>query len=423
MENGNLSEIKIRCITSYDGLTISFDSEEVYDEYRLYRKVNNDYQMIVSTEDILVSNKYIIEGDTYFVKGYKKENNSLLLKAISEEYICKPLQKQSIMDRPRISVICPVYNAESIVSNCMDSVLLSTLEGIEMILVDDGSQDRSKEVIHWYEEYYPGIIKYVYQENQGVSFARNRGIEEASGKYIAFIDDDDYIHPRMYEKLYEAAEATKSPIAIGKTIIREPNGTKKICLDVPKEGNNKYFTMSYDEMMKIKFQNDIHNIYFVAVWHKIIKADLVKQHRFPQSNHYEDTAYTRMIYSHIDQFSFAYDAYYVWDQRRRNTVGTATTTNYKSTTDDVYEIHKKFFVAQFYGIEEGNREKIAWLLYDIIQEIYYYLKKSNCLDYNNELNRIAFDYIKNYFSKDMILENQHIQNNQEIYQYITNKEW
>ena len=414
----DLEEIKIRCIRSYDGLTLAFDSKDCYDLYYLYKQQGINVEILVRTKDFIVSHPEIKEGEAYYVIGYKIENGEYVMKAHSHNYICEPIEKVAPTGKPKISIVCPVYKAETCIANCLDSILLSTQDDLEVICVDDDSPDRSSEVIHWYEEAYPGIIKYYHQENQGVSFARNKGIELATGEYIALIDNDDFVHPRMYEELLIAAEETGCPIAIGKTIIKDPNGNSSIVLDIPNENNLRYFVTPYDEMMQLKNKCDCHNIFFVAVWHKIIKADLVKAHPFPKSNHYEDTAYTRMIYSYIDNFAFSFDAYYVWDQRRRNTVGTATTYNYERKSDDVYEIHKKFFDANFFGYEAGNKDRIDWLSYDLIKEVYDYLKKTNSLDPNNDLNKIVKKQIKDHFGLLYLENNPHIKLDQELLEYI-----
>ena len=104
------------------------------------------------------------------------------------------------MDKEKISVVVPIYNAESYLSKCLDSIVGQTYENLEIILVNDGSKDKSLEIM---EEFHQkdARIKIINKENAGVSSARNRGIEEATGKYIIFIDADDYIEKNMFEVL------------------------------------------------------------------------------------------------------------------------------------------------------------------------------------------------------------------------------
>ncbi len=106
---------------------------------------------------------------------------------------------------PKISVIVPVYNSEKYLKKCLDSILGQTMQDFEIIIVNDGSPDRSQDIIDSYVEQYPDKIKKFYQENAGQSAARNRGLLEATGEFISFIDSDDYVDLEMFEKTYNYA--------------------------------------------------------------------------------------------------------------------------------------------------------------------------------------------------------------------------
>lgn len=103
-----------------------------------------------------------------------------------------------------ISVIVPVYNLENELPRCLDSILAQTYTNIEIIVVDDGSKDGSAEVLRHYAEL-DKRIKLIFQNNSGVTSARLRGVAEASGNWIGFIDGDDEIEPGMYERLLRNA--------------------------------------------------------------------------------------------------------------------------------------------------------------------------------------------------------------------------
>ncbi|MGH0430439.1 glycosyltransferase family 2 protein [Bacillus hominis] len=103
-----------------------------------------------------------------------------------------------------VSVVIPLYNAEKYIEETMESILNQTYKHIEIVIVDDGSKDQSSSIVKNLEQKYPGQIKYVSQENQGVSVARNTGIENASGEYVAFLDSDDLWHPTKIEKQVES---------------------------------------------------------------------------------------------------------------------------------------------------------------------------------------------------------------------------
>lgn len=106
------------------------------------------------------------------------------------------------------SVIIPVYNTEQYLKACVESVLAQTQKDIEIILVDDGSTDKSGQIIKEYEEKY-SCVKAIHQENQKLGAARNTGVEQAIGKYLYFLDSDDYISEELLETCYQEAERNR----------------------------------------------------------------------------------------------------------------------------------------------------------------------------------------------------------------------
>ena len=103
---------------------------------------------------------------------------------------------------PSVSVIIPVYNRKDFIAEAIESVLAQTYTDFEIIVVDDGSPEDMKDVLGLYLQ----KIKYVYQENKGLAAARNTGIRNSSGKYVAFLDDDDLFERRKLEKQTEILE-------------------------------------------------------------------------------------------------------------------------------------------------------------------------------------------------------------------------
>ncbi len=102
------------------------------------------------------------------------------------------------MERPLISVILPVYNNEKYLARCLDSVLAQTEKSLEILCVDDGSPDGSPEILREYEKKDPRV-RILRQENAGAGAARNHGLREARGKYLSFLDSDDFFEPDMLE--------------------------------------------------------------------------------------------------------------------------------------------------------------------------------------------------------------------------------
>lgn len=114
----------------------------------------------------------------------------------------------------KISVVVPIYNAEKKLKECIESLIIQSLNEMEIILVNDGSTDKSEEICKTYSERIHNI-KYYFQKNQGVSSARNLGIEHAAGQYIMFCDSDDYYEQDALELLYRAAENGKYDWVVG----------------------------------------------------------------------------------------------------------------------------------------------------------------------------------------------------------------
>ena len=101
--------------------------------------------------------------------------------------------------QPKISIIVPVYNVESVLGRCLDSLIGQTLRQIEIICVDDGSTDRSPEILARYAEREPRM-RFIRQTNQRQGAARNRGFELATGEYVLYIDSDDWVDPPGFRR-------------------------------------------------------------------------------------------------------------------------------------------------------------------------------------------------------------------------------
>ena len=106
------------------------------------------------------------------------------------------------MAKYKVSVIVPVYNVEEYIDKSLNTLVNQTLEDIEIIVVNDGATDNSKNIIMDYKEKYPNKIVYLEKANGGLSDARNYGMPYAKGDYIAFLDSDDYVELDIYEKMY-----------------------------------------------------------------------------------------------------------------------------------------------------------------------------------------------------------------------------
>lgn len=128
---------------------------------------------------------------------------------------------------PKLSVIVPVYNTEKYLRECLDSILAQTFTDFELILVDDGSTDQSGAICDKYCQL-DGRIKGIHQKNGGVTEARKRGVKEAEGAYISFVDSDDWIEPNMYQDMLANADLHNADIIFCDMLAERPDGSALI---------------------------------------------------------------------------------------------------------------------------------------------------------------------------------------------------
>ncbi len=136
------------------------------------------------------------------------------------------------MVNSKVSVIVPVYNTEKYLRKCLDSLVNQTLEGVEIVIVNDGSMDSSPEIIAEYMNKYPDRFVYASQENSGQAVARNKALKMCSGKYIGFLDSDDFVRTDMFERMYDkAVEENADYVACGYTDITYDEAGNEIELE------------------------------------------------------------------------------------------------------------------------------------------------------------------------------------------------
>lgn len=190
-----------------------------------------------------------------------------------------------------ISIIVPVFNGEKYVSCCLDNILNQTYKNTEIVIVNDGSTDSTKNIIEKYAEEYSNI-KIINQENKGLWSARNVGIENADGQFIGFVDVDDYIRPDMYEILHELCINNESDIAVCDRYrnINYKNDYENMNTTTEK----KYIYDSRDAVIHL-FSNT-RNIK-PALWDKLYRREMFEKIRC-ENTFFEDMSITyKLLYS------------------------------------------------------------------------------------------------------------------------------
>ena len=166
-----------------------------------------------------------------------------------------------------VSVIIPVYNAEKTLKRCLDSLLKQTVKDIEIIVVDDGSTDGSPRICDEYAERYG--ITVIHKPNGGVSTARNRGIEEANGKYLMFCDSDDWVEENHVEVFYSRMEESDAELTVGGLIMNE---TVKKEVYIKNSGKTEPYCIRKKDFCELR-QKDI----LAYPFNKIYLSSLVKE--------------------------------------------------------------------------------------------------------------------------------------------------
>lgn len=178
---------------------------------------------------------------------------------------------------PDVSIIVPIYNAENYLDKCIESLLNQTKKEIEIILINDGSTDNSEKIIKSYKD---KRIKYFKNENQGIGKTRNFGIEKATGKYIMFVDSDDYIDKNMAKLMFDKAFS---------------NSLDMVVCDYYKVINNENIEEKLPSFKPTTLKNSPNLLCDINLspWNKIYKTSLIKDNniKFVENLKYEDALF------------------------------------------------------------------------------------------------------------------------------------
>lgn len=209
---------------------------------------------------------------------------------------------------PEISVIVPVYNVEKYLPQCLDSILGSTFKDIEVILVDDCGPDNSRAICDEYAAKDKRVRVIANPHNMGLSASRNNGFDKARGKYISFIDSDDFIDVTMYEKLYNAMEREKVDMVGCNAWSYEENEQNII----------EYLGVKND--VKTSYEKLGNKIYGGAfhVWRFLFKRELLQDVRFDIIP-FEDSVFMLKLYPKLGDIYLLAEPLYFY-RRHRNTL-------------------------------------------------------------------------------------------------------
>lgn len=277
------------------------------------------------------------------------------------------------MNRTLISIIVPVYNVESYLKFCIDSLISQTYKNIEIILVNDGSTDRSKKICEDYANQDNRIIL-INQKNKGLSGARNTGVKNCNGEYLTFVDSDDYIDKDYIECLYNMIDSNIKISMCQLDVATNYNTKNNIC-------------DNYDKAVISKrnfFLNSLSDNRYLSSCGKLFHISLFDNVIFPEGKLHEDIYVLGEIISKVDYIAFINNKKYFYIKR-----GNSITTN-------------RFNEKKFDLIEAANRYT------SIILEHYPDLYNNTIVFRNHQISSLVKqmsydDYKKyNFFIKKLI---------------------
>lgn len=293
-------------------------------------------------------------AEKFKIRGYKNVFGAKVFTCESDEASVADENNRANMEKPndyKLSVVIPAYNAQNFISRCISSALASDLKEIEVIAVDDGSTDETKDILSWYENMYPQFFKKIFKENGGAAEARNYGIAESKGHYIAFIDSDDMIRPDAYSTMYDSLQKTGADIAIGR-LYKVDNDKYYVRHTLPLPA---YKAINPEEYLRLLFTQTYNN---VAVWNKMYRTKLVQEHPIPLLS-YEDVSWTPYILSWADSLCYVDKVCVEWDRKIRS----FTLSNELSSRSVELKYQDRLKAVDFF-YENGNpqhKEVLAYL--------------------------------------------------------------
>lgn len=285
---------------------------------------------------------------------------------------------------PKISIIVPVYNCEKYISNCINSILEQSFKDFELILVDDGSSDRSFEICESFAKK-DNRVRAIHQPNSGVSRARNRGMDEAKGEYIGFVDGDDCVDKEMYERLYKNLAYNNADISICGIInyfVKKDGTTEK----VRQSQVDGFWIFSGEQALKEALQS---RLYSVNPVNKLFKRELFDKLRYPEGKISEDAFLIPVVISKAGKVVYDSKPMYYY-LRRENSI---TTSNFSDRDWDVveaYKNHLNMVSEKFPNLKKVAKFRYLWAYTYVIDKI---MLSENSENYLKDFKK-AFDFIK-----------------------------
>ena len=313
-----------------------------------------------------------------------------------------------MLDLPKVSVIVPVYNVENYLEECLDSLVNQTLIDFEIICIDDGSTDRSLEILRQYESQYPNFRIFT-QNNNGPSKARNVGLDNALGEYIYFMDSDDILSKFALKNLYTIAKAKSLDLIIFKLMNFNDETGEKFSTDYY---DMKFLKETVGDSVFSHRDLDSNYIFKIAVSPpaKFYRREILDDLRFPEGLLFEDNVFFTHAIFKADRIYF-HDKF-LYNRRKRSN---STTTPITVRSIDTIDITNMLLdLCEEYDHPRHKGE----LYYRIFHNIYMIFKKADSSQKEQLFQKIKHDYVKSedkwrgdeYFRNELNPKYKHIFN-------------
>jgi len=266
----------------------------------------------------------------------------------------------------KVSIIVPVYNGEERLDLCIRSILLQTYKNLEIIIVNDGSTDGSSDIINHYYKENQSIIKVIEQKNSGVSSARNRGLEEATGDYIMFVDADDRIHSACVETALRNAKQNDADITRFRMVYEYVDGTQKL---ESSDFSDKAFIQKKD-FKKHVYDKMITGIKLNTIFRTLYKKNVIENIRFREDMvTAEDLVFNIDAFTKAKNFLYLPYPYYYYYQSNQGLTGKGVSTLKK------YKCNLIVSVVLFQHLKQWDMFTFPYILKTVLRLLFITLSK------------------------------------------------
>ena len=280
----------------------------------------------------------------------------------------------------KVSVIVPVYNVEEYIGKCLDTILNQDFDDYEVLVVIDGSTDKSESIAREYQEKYPEIVRIICQENKGLGGARNTGIENAKGEYLLFVDSDDMLYPNLLSDTYERAILCNADIVVFDMEFVDENGNVI-----------KYEQAKFRENDLIDFNKNSKIIAWPSAWNKLCKKSLFLGNGifYPERLWFEDLATTPKVLLSAKRIEYIPKAYYKYVQRDGSIMNNK---KIERNMEIITAFESTVNYMQLNNLYEQALDEIEFLA--IYHILYTAVMRINEVDCSNKMQGYLVDYVR-----------------------------